>query len=250
MLCESIFDKVKLHGNVTWSVVALIQLAVFWVWSPETSLVAAADSAIDLVTAIYGAAPVSSYQALVKMLKRYSSQLIPLLWCRLHRLMERCNEDQWRVGFWLALAMDGSRVSVPRSERNEQRFCKPAGGKKKSKKKNKRSRHAQRKRAAARRKSHYAPQAVGPQMWLTMIWHLGLSLPWSWKIGPSYASERAHVLEMLEEQEFPEHTLFCGDAGFVGYDFWRDDSRTWSSLSGARRRQCPITQTIGLRSRI
>ena len=59
-------------------------------------------------------------------------------------------------------------------------------------------------------------------MWLTMIWHLGLSLPWSWRIGPSYSSERAHVVESLAQQTFPENTLFCGDAGFVGYDFWRE----------------------------
>ena len=59
-------------------------------------------------------------------------------------------------------------------------------------------------------------------MRLTIIRHLGLSLPWSWKIGPSYSSERAHVLEMLERQIFPENTLFCGDAGFVGYDFWQE----------------------------
>ena len=222
VLCDGIFDKVRLHGNATWTAVALVQLAVFWVWRPETSLVAAADSAVDLVRAIYGAVPVGSYQALVKVLKRYSSQLLPLLWCRLHRLMEECDEEKWRVGLWLALAMDGSRVSVPRTERNEQRFCKPAQGKKKSQRKNKRSRHAKQKRATARQKSHYDPQAVGPQMWLTMIWHLGLSLPWSWKTGPSYSSERAHVLEMLEQQTFPENTLFCGDAGFVGYDFWRE----------------------------
>lgn len=28
-------------------------------------------------------------------------------------------------------------------------------------------------------------------------------------------------MEMLEEQNFPENTLFCGDGGYVGYDFWR-----------------------------
>jgi len=57
-------------------------------------------------------------------------------------------------------------------------------------------------------------------MWLTLIWHIGQRLPWCWKIGPSYSSERAHLLELLAEQKFPEFTLFCGDAGFVGYDFW------------------------------
>lgn len=222
VLCDGIVDKVKLHGNVTWRAVALVQLAVFWVWSPEASLVVAANSAVDLVRAIYGAVPVGSYQALVKVLKRYSSQLLPLLWSRLQHLMEECDHEKWRVGLWLALAMDGSRVSVPRTERNEQQFCKPVQGKKKSGKKNKRSRHAKRKRATARQKSHYDPQAVGPQMWLTMIWHLGLSLPWSWRIGPSYSSERAHVVESLAQQTFPENTLFCGDAGFVGYDFWRE----------------------------
>lgn len=221
VLSESIFDKVRRHGNVSWQPVALVQLAVFWVWSAEATLTAAADAALEIVSAMYGAAPVGSYQALVKALKRYSAQLLPLLWCRLHDLMEQSNAEKWRVGLWLALAMDGSRVSVPRTWRNEERFCKPAGSKKKSQQHTKRSRHAHRKRTTARQKSHYAPQPVGPQMWLTMIWHLGLSLPWSWKIGPSYSSERTHVLEMLQEQEFPEHTLFCGDAGFVGYDFWQ-----------------------------
>ena len=28
-------------------------------------------------------------------------------------------------------------------------------------------------------------------------------------------------MDMLETHVFPENALFCGDAGFVGYDFWR-----------------------------
>ena len=27
-------------------------------------------------------------------------------------------------------------------------------------------------------------------------------------------------MEMLDEEEFPRNTLFCGDAGFVGYALW------------------------------
>ena len=52
------------------------------------------------------------------------------------------------------------------------------------------------------------------------MWHMGLRLPWMWRLGPSNSSERAHVMEMLEEGEFAESTLFCGDAGFVGYPLW------------------------------
>ena len=58
-------------------------------------------------------------------------------------------------------------------------------------------------------------------MWLTLVWHIGLRLPWCWKLGPSYSSERAHLETLLKEHRFPENTLFTADAGFVGYDFWR-----------------------------
>jgi hypothetical protein len=58
-------------------------------------------------------------------------------------------------------------------------------------------------------------------MWLTMVWQITLQIPWAWKIGPSYSSERAHFLDLLTSQNYPEYTVFCGDAGFVGHDFWR-----------------------------
>jgi hypothetical protein len=61
-------------------------------------------------------------------------------------------------------------------------------------------------------------------MWLTLVWHIGLRLPWCWMLGPSYSSERAHLERLLHEQRFPEFALFCADAGFVGYEFW------WSIL--------------------
>jgi hypothetical protein len=64
------------------------------------------------------------------------------------------------------------------------------------------------------------PQPQVPQAWITMMWHMGLRLPWTWRLGPSNSSERGHVTEMLEQEEFPEGTLFCGDAGFIGYPFW------------------------------
>lgn len=221
---DSIFRDLKLHGNVSWTAAGLVCLAVFWVWSPESSLVEAAKAAVETVTAVFGSAAVKSYQALTGALKTYTNQLLPVLWLRLQCLMAGCDKDLWRIGLWLALAVDGSRVGTPRTRKNEQRFCKPAGkqGKKKGRKAKKRSRHAnQKRRSAGRKKRHYDPQPVGPQMWLTLIWHIGLRLPWCWKIGPSYSSERDHLLAMLAEREFPEFTLFCGDAGFVGYDFWR-----------------------------
>ena len=225
VLKDGIFDTVTLHGNANWTAVSLVQVAVFWVWHPESSLVTAAGEAIAMVNALFGPCGIGSYQTLTNALATYSKFLVPVMWRDLQQLMELCGGDSYRVGPWVVLAVDGSRVGVPRTRPNEQRFCKPSRGKKNKRKRNrkgkKRGRHAQGKRKS-HQKSHYDPQAVGPQMWLTLVWHIGLRMPWCWKTGPSYSSERAHVLELLEEQKFPESTLFCGDAGFVGYQFWSE----------------------------
>jgi hypothetical protein len=224
IVSEGIFADLRLHGNVKWAPIALVRLAIFWVWSSQEALVEAAKEGIAIVAKLFGAAAVAvgSYQALTGALVRYTSQLLPLLWARLQSLMRQCGQSNWRVGKWLPLAVDGSRIGVPRTQRNEEQFNKPrrSRGTKKSRAK-KRSRHAQRKRRKQSTKSHYNPQAVGPQMWLTLVWHIGLRLPWNWKLGPSYSSERAHLKTLLDEHRFPENTLFCADAGFVGYDFWR-----------------------------
>jgi Transposase DDE domain len=224
IVIDDIFAHVRLHGNVKWKPLALVCLAIFWVWSSQLGLVEAAKDAITTVAKLFGsdAVAVTSYQALTNALVRYTPQLLSALWARIQSLMQQSGQAAWRVGKWLPLAVDGSRVSVPRTEPNEKRFNKPRKprGNKKSPTK-KRGRHAQRKRKKQSTKSHYDPQAVGPQMWLTLLWHIGLRLPWCWMLGPSYSSERAHLVTMLQKLRFLEFTLFCGDAGFVGYEFWR-----------------------------
>lgn len=221
ILNDDMFSGLRFHGNVSWTAVALVRLTIFWMWSSEPSLVEATEEAVGTVTRLFGSVAVRSYQALAAALKRYGVQLLPRLWSRLHALMEDCDGKSWRVGMWLTLAVDGSRLSVPRTVANEQQFCKQRSERRKKRKK-RRGRHANRKQShKVRQKSHYSPQSVGPQMWLTLLWHIGQRMPWCWEIGPSYASEREHMLRMLEYYEFPKNTLFCADAGFVGYDFWR-----------------------------
>jgi hypothetical protein len=113
--------------------------------------------------------------------------------------------------------VDGSRVSVPRTKENEKSFCAPNFGKS-AQAKSRRKKKGKGKRL--RRKVKEA-QPVKPQIWITLLWHMGLQMPWSWKTGPSYSAERDHFRQMLSEQEFPKDTLFCGDAGFTGYELWQ-----------------------------
>ena len=77
-------------------------------------------------------------------------------------------------------------------------------------------------------------QPPKPQAWITLLWHMGLRLPWSWRLGPSNSSERAHVMELVGAGEFPSDTLFCGDAGFVGYPLWSAILRSGSRPPAAR----------------
>ena len=219
IVSDKMFANLHLHGNIGWTPAALVRLAVFWVWSSESSLVAAANDAIACVTRVFGDSAVVSYQALTNALHRYSSQLLPILWTRMQGLMRDCDDGDFRIGLWLALAVDGSRLKVPRTLKNERQFCKPK--KKKARKKSKTQKCGKRTKSPTRKRTRKNPRAEGPLIWLTMIWHVGQRLPWCWKIGPAYSSERHHVMEMLQEQQFPENTLFCADGGYVGYDFWR-----------------------------
>ena len=125
IVSDKMFANLHLHGNIGWTGSALVRLAVFWVWSPESSLVAAANDAIACVTRVFGDSAVASYQALTNALHRYSSQLVPILWTRMQALMRACDDGNFRIGLWLVLAVDGTRLQVPRTLKNERQFCKP-----------------------------------------------------------------------------------------------------------------------------
>jgi hypothetical protein len=211
---EGMFAKLPLHGNTGWRPGQLVILAVLWVWSGNSTLTGAFDEACHLSVQMIGQAAVTSYQGLTAALVTWTPHLLPRLWSRLQMLMQEAGGSHWRVGPWLALAVDGSRVNTPRTQSNEQAFAAKHYGKGSKA----RSRVKWRNK---RRRSKRLAQPVKPQIWLTLIWHIGLKMPWCWKTGPSTSNECHHFLELLKSQKFPEKTLFCCDAGFVGYQLWK-----------------------------
>lgn len=209
------FAKMRLHGNTKWVPQNLVVLAVLFAWSDSQRMTDGFDKAAKLAQKLFGVLAVETFQGMVRALVTYRARLIPCLWARLQSLMEQSVPEHFRIGKWLPLAVDGSRFTTPRTASNEGAFAAKNYGKGKQS----RSR-AKWKNKKKRSKKLSAP--VKPQIWLTLIWHMGLKLPWCWKTGPSNASERDHLVELLQTQDFPENTLFCGDAGFTGYDFWND----------------------------
>jgi hypothetical protein len=209
-----LLNNLTAHGNTSWTFPEFILLTLFWVWSECTTLTKAFSHASQLCQSLLGTVVFRSYTGFAGALKTWTPTLRPLLWQRLQQRMETVGDRHWRIGRWLPLAVDGSRTTTPRTRQNETAFCPPRFGRGATAKSRKKWKNKTR-----RSKALSVP--VHPQIWLTLLWHMGLKMPWSWQCGPSTASERQHFTEMLQTQEFPEHTLFCGDAGFVGYDLWR-----------------------------
>jgi hypothetical protein len=199
-----VFGRLSFRKGCSWTPQALVQAALVWAWGEETALTDRYFTARQTIARLSDEQHESvSYQAFVKLLRRHSALLLFALVEALQRRMRQALARSYRVAGYLAFGVDGTRIDVPRSLANEQAFgaaqC--------------RTRRRGRHRRAAQKK------AAAPRVWLTMLWHVGAGLPWSWTSGPTGASERAHALDMLAC--LPERSLLTADAGFVGYEFWQ-----------------------------
>jgi len=197
-----IFSDYQFHGNIKWSARDLARMALLFSWSEKPCVTDAFTEALKRCRQLAVTTVHTSYQGFMGALSNYVHIFIPLLILHLQHKMQEIGGEFWEVSGFVPIAFDGSRNSASRTRSNEQELCSAKGKKKAAK----------------------SPSTVTdpkPQAWITLMWHMGLRLPWDWRLGPSDSSERGHVQEMVESGQFPENTLFCGDAGFVGYDFWR-----------------------------
>ena len=210
-----VFAGLGLHGNISWSATALVPLVLCWAWSESKNLTDAFDEAKRQCTKL-GINTLTTCQGFMGALVTWTDPLMLLLWPVLHQRMQEIGGKFWRIDGWVPIAFDGSRSSAPRTESNEKALCAPNYGKGQTAKYRKKKTKGMRRRKNKKNKT----QPQEPQVWITKMWHMGLRLPFMWRLGPSNSSERNHVKEMLNEGDFPENTLFCGDAGFVGYPLW------------------------------
>jgi hypothetical protein len=212
----SIFSKLCIHRNSKWTPVGLVWLALCWAWCDARNVTDAFSDAVRMCQQILGASPLSTYQGFMGAIVKWTPSFMPLLRNVLHQRMEQIGGKFWRIDGWVPIAFDGSRSTAPRTKSNEAALCAANYGKGKTAKYRKKKSKGMRRKKNEKNKA----QPQEPQAWITMMWHMGLRLPWCWRLGPSNSSERRHVMEMVETGTFSKNTLFCGDAGFVGYPLW------------------------------
>jgi hypothetical protein len=218
LLSVAPLSKVRFREDCTWTHKALIFAALLWAWSDEKTITErfAVARKIVIAMAILRRRPAKSYQAFLKILKTWTLTLTTALQVAFRGRMQTDLAERFTVHRFAVFGVDGSRLELPRTQSNEQRFS-PAKARRKRKAKAKQRRRA---RSQAARAERARQQKINsPQMWLTTMFHVGTGLPWDWRIGPSDSSERAHFQDMIEA--LPAGALVTADAGFVGYAYWK-----------------------------
>ncbi|MCH8839316.1 MAG: hypothetical protein IH831_01300 [Planctomycetes bacterium] len=105
---------------------------------------------------------IQTFQGMMRALVTSTPQLLPVLWLRLHELMQQAGGEHFRIGQWLPLAVDGSRFTTPRTKSNEHAFTAKNFGKGKKSK----SRHHWKNK---KKRSKKLCEPVKLQIWLTLI---------------------------------------------------------------------------------
>jgi hypothetical protein len=213
------WQSFHVRADCGWWMPGLVTTALLWAWSGELSLHERLRQALEVARSLCGRAvpKKTSYQGFIKLLVRWTEALRCELFGALRRRMEAEFPGPFRLAGFVLLAADGTKVALPRTRSNEAHCsptkCRQPG--KASQRRGRRSRSRPAQQARARQK-----KADSPQLALTAMLHLGLRLPWDWRIGPSDDSEREHVREMIAG--LPADALVTADCGFVGYDFWKE----------------------------
>lgn len=218
-----LFIGMKVRQGSLWKPRLLAVAALLWACSDLSTLKERFHHARKIVNRIFRweNAVGETWQGFIKMLRKWHDELMLAIVVHLRQQMEGDLSGHWTIGGYTVFAGDGSRLEMARTRRIERAY---SATKKRKQARKRKGKNKQRAKTFAKKRTQSAAsvkkKANTPQMWLTLLWHVGTGLPWAWKTGPSDSSERAHVQAMLVD--LPENSVITADAGFVGYDFWKD----------------------------
>ena len=182
-----VFSHWPVRGGTQWTPQRLTWVASMMAWDEGQTLDSRWEHAREVAGGLHTHwALGTSYAGFTAALVRESPRLVAGIKAKFRQAMLAVgSRHQTRCG-WRAFAVDGSRVEAPLTRANEDGLG-----------------------CAGREKS-------GPQVFLTTLWHMGLGLPWDFRVGPGTDSERRHMEQMLDD--LPRNSLIVADAGFVGYE--------------------------------
>lgn len=241
LLAGADLSSIRFRDDCTWTTKGLIATALLWTWSDERGLKErfAAARKIALRAWSWAAPPATSYQAFMKMLQKWTIPVMGVLMILFRQRMQTALSSRFTVAGRPVYGCDGSRMLLPRTLSNEERFS--AGKGRKTKRQKRRESHKKRRKSGRNHRPSNvyrdAKRMNRAQIWLTMMWHVGTGLPWDWRCGPTDSSERDHFRQMIDA--LPARALVTADAGFIGYWYWKailDSGRDFVIRVGANVR--------------
>ncbi len=230
LLPSAMFAGMHVRKGSKWKPQMLATAALFLAVSDRPTLGERFDHTRKIIKKIFRRQPEPgrTYRGFMKMLNKWHVRLLLSVVCELRLRMQQELQEQFQIAGFTVFAGDGSRVRTPRTKSNQQAYSaqrKQKRNRKQSKQGKSQSARKRKAQAAKRRKMTKQSTAAiekktsTTQIWLTLLWHVGTGLPWSWRSGAADSSEPHQLLEMLGEM--PKNSLMTADAGFVGYEFWK-----------------------------
>ena len=179
-----------MRGNARWTPQRLAWTGLLMAWDEGQTLAARWDHACAAAHELHAHWKLGeSYSGFTLALVRETPRLAAAVTPRFRRAMRALPQGCQTCGGRAAFAVDGSRLEAPHTAANEAGLG--CAGKEKT----------------------------APQVFLTTVWHLGLGLPWDFRVGPGTDSERRHAADMVDG--LPAGALLVADAGFPGYELCR-----------------------------
>jgi hypothetical protein len=178
-------------GRVRWTDRLVVIVAILMSWCATALQQDAFEQARDATVSMYRSRrrPGGTLTGYLAAVVERSVRLLVIVARALRQANEQVGGRHWRMGPWVVMSVDGSRVECPRTAANEEAFG--CAGKNKT----------------------------TPQQFLTTVFHVATGLIWDWRRGRGDEAERNHLRQMLVG--LPDRTMLVADAGFTGFDLLR-----------------------------
>lgn len=181
----------KSHYDCRWCLKGLVWVLLLMTWGLGKSEAERFQTARAFYVSRHQRSkrPGEAWEGFQKALRRLPLRVLRALAAGVRAQLGKRWLDQLRIGGYVPIACDGSRLECPRTAELEARL------------------------------GQAGKDGSAPTMYVSALVLLPLGLLWSWRLGKGTASEHDHLRRMLPA--LPKRSLVVGDAGYLGYDLYR-----------------------------
>jgi DDE family transposase len=179
------------HSDCSWSLKAIVwvQLLMTWVKGDSEQERFLKARAFFVSQHAHEKRPGETWEGFQQALRRLPIPVFRALAEGLRQPIGRRWIEGARIGGWLPIGCDGSRLECARSEQLEKRL------------------------------GEAGKDDSAPMMYVTALALLPLGLLWAWRLDKGTGSEHQHLTQMLPT--LPHQSLLVADAAYLGYELYR-----------------------------